>query len=919
MRDVSRSAELRAVGDFLGLAAADPAALVIVGEAGIGKTTVWLEGLEQARERGFQVLAARPSAADSVLAYNALADLLAGVDEAIWTGLADPQRLAIERVLLRAKPGDRATDPRAVAAAFLSIVERLATASPVLLAIDDLQWLDQSSLPVLTFAARRLSGPVGLLATHRTEPASGTGRWTSWLQLPEIDAISRITLLPFSLGGLHALISERLGRSLPRPVMVRIHEISGGNPFYALELARAAVTNKAAEPPLPSSLAELVRARLERLDPGVHDILLAAACVTAPTVDLVASATSINSQRALELLEDAEYKEIVEIDGRRLSFTHPLLARGVYSSAAPARRRTMHRRLAEIIEEPELQARHLALGGTTGDPLTLNALDGAAEVARIRGAPAAAAELIDLAIGLGGDTPSRQIRSAGYYFDAGDPGRARAVLEATIARLGAGILRAQALGLLALVCSLNDSFLEAALLLERALADTEDDLAQRVQVLVPLSFALMNSGSFDAAVLRADEAVSDATNLAQPHLLSQALIMRVMLHFLRGDGVDESSLRRAVELEDLQADISTAFSPSVHNALLLALSGHLEQGREKMLSVRRRCIDAGEEGELAFIDFHLVLIELWRGSVAEATLIAEDAMERALLLNGDLPLPVALSVRGLLFAYSGDEEDARRNIIEALAASERCGSYRLREWTVTALGFLELSLGNHEAALTALQPLLPLLEAAPNSTEIMTASFVPDAAESLIQLGRLEEAEPLIDALERNGHRLDRAWMLAVGGRCRALLLAARGDIEAASDAAQRAMKEHDRLPMPFERARTQLVLGGLQRRQRQRDAASTTFNLALQMFEDLGAPLWADRARAELARTGVGPRKSAELTPSEQRVAELAASGMTNRDVASALFISPRTVEVNLARIYRKLNIHSRAELGRRIMPANQ
>jgi DNA-binding CsgD family transcriptional regulator len=156
--------------------------------------------------------------------------------------------------------------------------------------------------------------------------------------------------------------------------------------------------------------------------------------------------------------------------------------------------------------------------------------------------------------------------------------------------------------------------------------------------------------------------------------------------------------------------------------------------------------------------------------------------------------------------------------------------------------------------------------------------------------------------------------MLAVGGRCRAMLLAAQDDRDAASLTVQRAMTEHDRLPMPFERARTQLLVGQLQRRGGQHDAAATTLRAALRAFEEMGATLWAQRARAELDRTTVGPRRDSALTPTEQRVAEFAASGMTNRDVAAALFISPKTVEANLTRIYHKLGIHSRAELGQRL-----
>jgi DNA-binding CsgD family transcriptional regulator len=191
---------------------------------------------------------------------------------------------------------------------------------------------------------------------------------------------------------------------------------------------------------------------------------------------------------------------------------------------------------------------------------------------------------------------------------------------------------------------------------------------------------------------------------------------------------------------------------------------------------------------------------------------------------------------------------------------------------------------------------------------------LPDAVETLIQLGQITEAESLVATLQRNGERLDRAWMLAIGARAHSMVLAAQGDLDGAVRAAGRAMVEHDRLPMPFERARTELLLGQLQRRNCRRDAAATTLRAALGTFERLNTPLWAARARESLARADIQPTRASVLTASERRVAELAASGMTNRDVAAALFISVKTVEVNLTRIYRKLDIRSRAELGRRI-----
>ncbi|HJT96640.1 MAG TPA: AAA family ATPase [Mycobacterium sp.] len=908
---VARPAEAGTVGEFLDSARIAPAALLIDGEPGIGKTTLWSATVERARERGYRVLAARVAAGEPVSAYTSLADLLSELDPGMWIDLPHPQRVAMERVLSRDHAGGAATDHRAVAAAFLSIVDLLTDEGPVLLAIDDLQWLDPSSLHVIAFAARRLAGPVGVLGAIRSQLDDATS--AEWLQLPRPDAVTRIQLRPLSIGALHTVLRETLGRSLPRPAISRIHATSGGNPFYAIELARALDRQApGVEPELPGNLAELVRARIGRLGPDVHEALLAASCLATPTVEFVSTATISDVDRVIALLEDAEAKGIIAIEGNRVRFTHPLLASGVYTDASEEQRRAMHRRLATIVDEPELRARHLALASTRGDTVTLEALDEAAELAHQRGAPAAAAELLELAMNLGGDTPQRRIRLATHYFDAADPDQAGSLLEEAIARTGPGAVRAQALSTLAHVRLHDDGHREAARLLQAALAEQGVDLALRIRMLTTLAYALFNTGQPDVAHQASEEAVVTAEQHGNPGLISQALAVRVMLGFLRGDGVDEASMQLALELDDPTLFVPIALRPTLINALLLDWTGQLERGYSEMRAIQRRCTDVGEEGDLVLIAFYAGLNTIWRGEFADAHLVAEDAMERARQLSGDFPRFTALILRAWLAAFAGREDVARQAIAEALAASERSGSHRLAEWVTTGLGFLEVSLGNWEAALAALQPLLTMHRAMPDSTEIVAASFMPDAVEALIELGRADEAEQLADALERNGHRLGRAWMLAVGARCRAMVLAARGDMTMAVAAAQRSLTEHDRLPMPFERARTQLLLGRLSRRRRNKDAAIAALRSALTVFDELDAPLWAERARAELARVDVTLHTSGELTAAELRVAQLAASGMTNRDVAGALFISPKTVEATLARAYRKLGIHSRAELGR-------
>ncbi len=693
---VDRPAEERAVYEFLDAAASGPSALLIDGDPGIGKTTLWSAACGWARARGFQVLSARVAAAEPVSAYTALADLLSELDPAMWADLPAPQRIAVDQVLGRKSAGGAATDQRAVSAAFLSIVDLLSHDEPVLLAIDDLQWLDPSSRHVVAFAARRLTGPVGFLGAVRTEHYDDDSATADWLQLPRPDAIHRIALPPLSIGALGTVVAEAVGRQLPRQAIGRIHATCGGNPFYAIELARALDDQvPGVEEALPGNLADLVRARIGSLGPDVHNVLLAASCMTTPTVELVSNATATDVDRLVELLEDAEAKGIISIEGNRVRFTHPLLARGVYSETTQEQRRSMHRRLASVIEEPELRARHLALATTQHDPDTLEALDEAAESAHRRGAPAAAADLLDLAIGLGGDTPERRVRLAAHCFGAGEPARAKALLENVIAGMPSGPLRAKAHHTLAIVRFTDDGYADAVQLLGRALSEDDPDPATRVQLLIALSHALYNTGAPVDAWSRAEEAVTHAERLGVPALLSEALGVRAMLHFLRGDGIDEASLTRSLELEDPESPTPAALRPSVEHALLLGWTGELDPAHERMQTIARRCIERGEEGDLIFIYFQLVLNRIWRGDFATARRVAADTDKVARHLGGDFPAMLSLVIRAWIAAFEGNEDEARRIAADAIEASRRSGTAWHEEFSLTALGFLETSLGNH--------------------------------------------------------------------------------------------------------------------------------------------------------------------------------------------------------------------------------
>lgn len=913
---VARESESRAVDDFLGQAGAGPVALVFEGEPGIGKTTVWLDAVQRATEAGFAVLSARGAAAEARLTFAGLADLLTDVDAALIDGLAPAQRAALDGVLLRGDGGP-ATDERTVATAFLTVVDRLSRESPVLVAIDDAQWLDVSSRVIVGFAARRLKGRVAVLITSRTDetdvPDIG-----SWFHMPRPDTLTRMRLSPLTLGSLHAVLARRLGHTLPRPVIARIHAVSGGNPFYALELARALDTDAPHDPQgLPESLADLVLRRLNAVEGGAADLLLTAACAAQPTVDLLSRAADLTPARVMELLEVAEAAGIVRVDGLRVSFTHPLLAQGAYTQASPPHRRSVHARLAAIVDHPEVRARHLALAADS-DPATLEALDAAADSAAKRGASSAAAELLDMAINLGGDTTARRLRAAEQHFRAGSLDTARARLDSVIDTAPSGTLRAVALMLLGAVAGHGEDLVRAVDALREAVDEARDNPVLRLQALLLLTPAIGLTGQLDASLEHARRAVADAEQLGVDALLSQALVMRAHVGFMYGLGADEAALDTALRLEVPGAAASIAFSARAVAAVHESWTGKLDVARAQLANAARYFADHGSEVDLLWVALHAVPIDLWLGRFDDAARTTQDAIQRAEQIGGTWPLIHAMTCQAAVSAHAGRADACRAAAQSAIDAARACGGAFLEIAPRTSLGFVEVSLRNYPAALSVLGPLLASFDPH-HDTEIMVGGYLPDAVEALIRVGRLDEAEPLTAALQANGNRLDRPWMLATGARCRALLCSTRSDFASATRHAELAMSHHERLPIPFERARTQLLLGQLYRRVRQRQAARAPLADALATFEELGSPLWAARARAEMQRVGAPRVDGLELTPAEQRVAERAAAGMSNKEIAAELFLSVKTVEMRLSTVYRKLGIRSRAQLYARLRSTGQ
>jgi len=922
---IGRDDELSLLVRFLGSVAAGPRALVVEGEAGIGKTALWQAGLTRSRAVGQRTLACRPAGSEVKLSFAALGDLLAEVLEEALPALPVPQRRALQVALLLAEPEGEPPDQRAIGLALLNVLRTLSTRGPLLVAIDDAQWLDAPSAAVLAFALRRLGAePIGVLATVRLtggEPPAVV--FEPWLPA------ERLRLGPLNLAAVHELLRTGLGLSPSRPTLVRLHQAAGGNPLFALELGRA-LLEQGREPavdeplPVPAGLRALVRARLARLPAPARRSLLAVAALSRPTVAL-AVAVGGQEERTLADLVRAARAEVIAYEGERIWFTHPLLASTLYSEAPLGQRRQLHGRLAELVSDGEERARHLALAADGPDLEVAATLDEAAATAHLRGAPGAAAALCEQARALtpgdrSGERRRRSMEAASYHLLAGDTSRARVLLEEAVSSVAPGRERARLLQRLGQVHYHEDSWATAEELLARALAEAEDTPSLCCEIQQGLAFARHVRGDVPAAAGRARAALELAERAADPQLLSESLVLVSLCEFFLGHGIRRDLMERAAELEESARPAQPAplWSRGMVWASMLMWADQFQAARAGFEELHRRMLERGDEGSLAFLLSNLSQLECWAGNWDLAARYAAEGERLAVLTGQGAMVSANLYAKALVEAHRGLPDTARTAAEQALAHANASGNAAVALMSLSALGFLELSLGNPAAAHAHLGPIAQGLTAV-GLGEPGVLRFLPDEVETLIELGELAQARVLVDAFEERGRALDRVWALATGARSRALLLAAQGDLAGAHAALQRALEAHERLDQPFERGRTLLALGTVQRRQGEKRAARETLERALSIFDQLGARLWAERTRGELRRIGGRTASRGQLSETEARIVALVCAGQTNDQVARALCLSAKTVAWNLSKVYRKLGVRSRTELAARWQPSNR
>lgn len=913
---IGREAEIASVTTWIAERHALPAAIVLEGDAGMGKTTLWRHGIELA-SAAYSVLSASPSEWEAQLSFAALGDLLEPVLDDVLATLRKPQRSGLAVALLREEVRGPPPDPHAIALAFLEAVRTLSLRGPLMIAVDDVQWLDEPSATTLDFAIRRLRHePVVILCGRR----SGDGQ--SSLSLDRAlgeDRVRRLAVGPLSLGAVHRLLSDRLGLTLSRPRARRLHELSGGNPFFALEFGRALLRGTVrleAGEPLPHSLASLVEDRLASLPDEARAPLLAASVLSHPTAALVGRMVADDSTTGLTA---ARQSHVIELDGDRIRFTHPLLASAVYAAADRADRYALHRRAADLVGEDDERARHLALGAEGPDSAVADALEEAARRADLRGALATAANLSAEAMRL---TPSHQvdarhrrtIQAAIRAFEEGENAKSRLLLEGALADAPPGGRRAEILYWLGHSHHFEGDRRVAVELYRRALAEAADDVSLQARLHSGLADALfLMRTDLTTAAEHAQSAVSLAEQIGDRSARIESLATYGLVDAIIGGVVWRETLSHAVALERDADPIPLLATPSYCLAVNLTWADEFEAARIILRSLRQRAEERAEDSALPWILANLSLVEFLDGDWEAAMRLAQDGLELAPQLGQEPQHLFALGVRSLVRASQGQIDGARADAALALELAEERGVMIAIILASSALGLLELSLERPEAAHRILNPLVERLEQG-GVREPGSARFVPDEIEALIALGKLAEAERILDRLERRARRLDRASAIAVAERSRGMLSAARGDTKSALIHLERALAEHERVPMPFERGRTLLVLGRTRRRAKLKRAAREALEESAATFDTMGAELWTEMARAELARVGGRRPASDELTPTERLIAELVADGHTDKEVAAALFVTPKTVSTGLSRIYRKVGVHSRTSLAARL-----
>jgi len=878
-------------------------ALVLRGEAGIGKSAL----LDYAADRanGFRVLRGAGIESESEFPFAAAHQLLRPIHAHIGE-LPPRQRVAVEAAFgLGPATGD---DNFLVSLGILSLLSEAAEQEPVLCLIDDAQWLDEPSADALTFVARRLEADriVLLFAVRDQETAILAGGALPNLRLEGLDAKAA-----------HGLLGD--GPTVSPAVRDLLIASTAGNPLGLRELPAALRPEQlSGREPLPDRLPlseELERAlltRLDRLPAASHTMLLLASAELTGDPRVILAAAELLDVPA-DALADAEAAGIVRVVDGQVTFRNPLVRSAIYRNATFLERRAANQALASALTSPEdadRRAWQLASAAVGPDETLAAELTAVAERALERGGHGAAATAYERAAALTPATATqseRLVAAARAAWQGGKPDRARELLDsagpiASSAHLRADVARLR--GNIAFSCGEPGAGYVS-------MSDGADEIATSDPSLAASMFAEMGLLAWVGGdVLGVTEAARRLADLPAPSdrtAITASLIVG-LAHFLKGDSESAAAaLQRAAESAQ-QTDDFNGLSQTASAALFL---GDDARAMTMFTRAAARARADGAVNSLPVVLGPLGTLQAWTGRYATAVATASEGLRLALDTGQENAAAHHRSVLAWVAAVQGREDDCRDAAASALARAigHRLGPQGgIASW---ALALLDLGMGR---PIEAFDRLNAMAGSSPAGTHQAVKTFAAaDLVEAAIRADRLDRAEEAAMTLRAWSSHVGAPWALALSARCDALLA------DGSEEHFARAAALHAQSGRPFDAARTALLRGEYLRRSRRRTAARTHLRAACEAFEGLGATPWAERARAELKATGETARKRdpstiGQLTPQELQIARLVGEGGTNREIAAELFLSPRTIDYHLHKIFTKLGMSSRAELVRLI-----
>jgi DNA-binding NarL/FixJ family response regulator len=899
-----REAERNRIGDLLAAARTSRSgALLVRGEAGAGKTAL----LEDARDRAadMHVLAVRGVESESELPFAGLDQLLRPALDLIDL-LPSPQAAALRGALGLAESSGE--DRFLISAACLTLLAELAERRPILCLVDDVQWVDSESAAALLFAARRLGaeGIAMLLAARLGDGSS--------FEAPGLEVVELGGLDP---GAAAALVEHRAGGELAPSVRTFLVEQAAGNALALVELpaamssAQLAGREPLAEPlQIGPRLEAAFVSRLLQLPVEAQSLLLVAAAEdSGELVTILRAARSLDLPA--EALQPAERDGLVRVSGGQLVFRHPLVRSAVYSSATSNERRAAHLALADAqnADDEDRRAWHRAAAAIGSDEGIARELEASADRAARRGGHAAAAAALEKAAELSTTDRDRTLRllaAADSAWLAGRSDRAQALLgEAS--RSAPGDLEVGVTKLRGRIEVRTGSFTDALPLLlsaARTLVATEPSTA--LSLLADAEEATLYTGDLELPI-EIGRLAAECGRAGPPGADPFPVVVLTGIGFLFAGRFDEAVplLREAVALASESDDLDKL----LHATRAAVAMGDDPTGLELSSRALRLARERSAAGALPRIFERLPFVEITVGRFSSARIHAEEGLELAREMGQERGAHLALLA--MLAALQGREEECRTHAAETMqrAVERRAGI--LAAMSTWALGTLELGLGRPAEAAAVLESALVADTAL---THRLIALFLaPDFVEAATRIDRLDDARAVLEGFEAWANAVGQPWALSRVAHCHGLVTTGDEaerhllDALALSDSAQR----------PFDRARTELALGEVQRRSRKRREAREHLRSALAAFELLEAAPWEERARTELRATGETARRRdpstvSQLTPQELQVARFVAEGLSNKEVAAQLFLSPRTIDAHLRNIFAKLNLTSRTQLAR-------